>query len=788
MTKIFTIISLLLITASAFTQPSKKINGNQKPPTEAELAKILENEMKGMSEEDKTEMRKMVKGMMPEMATKPGMGVSTLTDNKNLVPRKDPLRIISLSKEILTDEDLIVNTTLLYGKLMAKMPVTDKSMITDVVAKAGNGAELMEAAVIALVQGHNYAAIGLALKSVQADPKNVVHQNNLAAILSQSGYPEKAIPYLRKLSARFPSNSTVLHNLGFAWLQLGEVDTARKFFGYAAARNPNNPETAICEGVIEELRGDPKKAADHYVKAFEQAPNPFTEKMIRNIKADGRLEAIDFNKLKSRISSYPYFKKDWIKIPALADNVDGFEENSKIKNGYAKMFTGLDATIESTMEASMAEINALADKGFTEFATTMMKESQKGISMISMPAVHIQKIMLGYIVKWQEEYVTEYQTLLEGIRNRKLVMTKYDNNDKCADYDRKNNEFLRYANPLIRKFHTTKTEEARVWLNIFCTWSWYVAGNPRNTVLTQCVAWTSFLAEIYKSSVQDQYTIARSCVPQNSDRIADIAPPAVPNFTCPAIVSIPFGLDELRLSADAVNFDNNRWGIKRADDAGDHNLTLTHGIDKNYITEPGKYGNPYTKTGSGSITPPGLGINDLTPLSKVRDESTPLNPALLDSDRKSSLKNIRNAAMTKQLLNALFKTECPGKEVVKKTRKERFDITLGKLEVFEWNEELNAYVNDEGKALYDKDSKRLGEMEVSLGELEITEWNEDLAAWVNDKGELMYDKDGKPFGKFEIGLGELEFEDIKTSGLQTVINNGLGVAGTITNFIKGLFD
>ena len=159
--------------------------------------------------------------------------------------------------------------------------------------------------------------MALSMKAIKADPKNVIFQNNLAAILSQSGYPEKAIPYLKKLSIRFPDNGTVLHNLAYAWFNLGEIDTARKLFTYAAARNPKNPETKLCQGVIEELRGDPKKAADNYVESFEDAPNPFTEKMTENVKAESRLENIDFEKLKKRIAIYEYFKKDWIPFPVL---------------------------------------------------------------------------------------------------------------------------------------------------------------------------------------------------------------------------------------------------------------------------------------------------------------------------------------------------------------------------------------------------------------------------------------------------------------------------------------
>ena len=690
---------LLLFIGAAIAQPAKKPVPKTKHPAQSEMDKAMEDAMKDMSEDEKAEMRKMMKSVMPELEKKPGSDLVPFTDNKKLLPKKDITHINSIPKKIFTDTEASANTALLYSRLMAKIPVSEKAIMTNVLAKAKNGSSIMEAAITSFMQGHHHAAMGLAMKAVQAEPKNVIYQNNLAAILSQSGYPEKAIPYLKKLSTQFPANGTVLHNLGYAWFSLGEIDTARRYFAYAAARNPNNPETKLCRGVIEELRGDPKKATDNYVESFEQAPNPFTENMAKNVKAEGRLEKIDFEKLKSRIAIYEYFKKDWITFPVLSDNVSAFENNMKIKNGYSKMFSELDAKIEAMTEASNAEVDALIDKGVTAFAETMMKENIKGLSMMSMPAVYVQKILQAHLNKWVTDYQKEGGELMKNINAQKIAMTKIGNNDKCPDHDRKNNEFLAYANPLIRNFHAKKIEECRVWLNAFCTWSWYITGNPKNSVMTQCIAWTGFIKEIYEAAIDHQFAIAKSCVNQNSFGVAYIPAPAIPNFTCPAVVSIPIGLDELRLSADAVNFDNNDWNIKQAEGITAPNVTLSLGVDKNDITEPGKYGNPYVKTGNGSINTSGINytesddqeltplskiMDDLAPLSKIPfDELAPLDPSLLNTKKlnRNDLKKIRSAELTRKLLKEMMKTKCPGELPVKKTRKPKFWVGIGKLEL-----------------------------------------------------------------------------------------------------------
>ena len=795
-----------------FAQPGKK--PVEKPPTPSEMDKAMEEAMKGMSPEEKAEMQKMMKTVMPDMEKKPGSDVVPFTDNKKLIPTKDVNRINSIPKKIFTDADVISNTAILYNKLMVKIPTSEKAIITSVLAKAKNGSALMEAAITSFMQGHNPAAMGLAMKAVQADPKNMNHQNNLAAILSQSGYPEKAIPYLQKLSTQFPGNSTVLHNLGYAWFSLGQIDTARRLFAYAAVRNPNNPETKLCRGVIEELRGDPKKAADEYVESFEDAPNPFTENMVKNVKAEGRLEKIDFEKLKSRIAIYEYFKKDWIKVPALLDDVSAYDSNMSVKNGFTKMFTELDANIESMADASNAELEALMDKGEAKFAETMMKESMKGLSMMSMPAVYVQKILVAHIAKWTEDYVIQHNNLLEMVRAQKLVFTKSSNNDKCKDFDRKNNDFLTYANPLIRKFHTKKIEEARVWLNTFCTWSWYITGNPKNSVMTQCIRWTAFITDMYKGAIEDQYAIEKSCVKQNGDGVSLIPLPAIPNFTCPAVVSIPIGLDELRLSADAVNFDNNDWNIKQAEGTTIPNITLSLGVDKNDITEPGKYGNPYVKTGNGSMNTSGINYaenndKELTPLSKIMDdlaplsklpldELAPLDPSLLNTKKlnRTDLSKIRNAELARKLLKYMMSAKCPGELPVKKERKQKFVVTMGELildplpvdengEPLKWDEKEKVWVDSKGAwILPPTDLGVIGtgedHFEVGLGELEL--WDPEMQAWINSKGQK----------KFEDGFKEKVVESVRealaTSGLQTAISNGLEGIKTMNSIDRKLFE
>src|SRR5688500_15795486 len=118
MRKIILAFTLLFTVGTAIAQPGNKNTTKDKQPTQSEMNKEMEEAMKGMSEEEKIEMRKMMKDMMPDLEKKPGSDALPFTDNKKLIPARDPNRINTISKKMFTDADITANTALLYSKLI----------------------------------------------------------------------------------------------------------------------------------------------------------------------------------------------------------------------------------------------------------------------------------------------------------------------------------------------------------------------------------------------------------------------------------------------------------------------------------------------------------------------------------------------------------------------------------------------------------------------------------------------------------------------------------------------
>jgi tetratricopeptide (TPR) repeat protein len=608
MKKYFGVCILVFTSLLTFAQPVKK-NAGQKAPSQKEIDKMMDEATKDMSPEEKAEIKKMMGGIMPALMDQNAKTAdyTEITSNKQLVIKKDIQKIGTIAKKKLTATDVGSYAGTLYNKIITKGDAAEIALIKSIIVKASTSAQLENAAVLCMLQGHPQAAIAIAAKSVQADPRNLNAQNNLASLLTQYGYPEQAIPLLNKLADDAPSNSTVLNNMAYAWLGLGDTDSARIYSGMAMRINPGHTEAMDCGGLMEELFGDPFKANEAYVKSLESNTNPFTEKLLSNNNGQGSIEKIDFNKIKKAIAIYEYFPKDWIKIPALSDNVNGYENDMRIKNSYEQMLETLDDKITAMQDAAGKELDNLQDKGEEEFVKTMANESIKGINMMSKSAVIVQKILQYYLKQWSEENGKQYMALQKDIEAKRKIRDKSGNNDKCPDYDRRNNEYLRYANPLIRAFHAQRIEEFRMWLNAFCTWSWYIVGNPKNAVLTQCIGWTNGLKGFYSDALSAQEAIAKGCVNQNSDGKMNVPMPEVPNFTCPAIVCIPTGSEWQQLSNTVKNFDKNNLNIKKAAEVKVPNTSIAYGADNNSIAQPG---NSFSaKTADGSVTPSAVDVN-----------------------------------------------------------------------------------------------------------------------------------------------------------------------------------
>jgi len=762
------IISIfLLITEAGFSQVKTKQTSTEKAPTQSEMDKMMEDAMKGMSDEEKAEMKKMMKDVMPALSKQNANTANypEFTSNKQLVPKKDIARINAIPKKKLIQTDMVLYAANLYNKIMTKGNAAEIAIVKKVVAKSPAANDLGSAAILCMMQGHPLASMALSMKAVQADPKNVNWQNNMASLLTQYGYPEQAIPVLEKLRTDFPDNSTVLNNLAMAWFNLGEIDSTKAIIRIASRNNPENPDAQLCGGLMEELFGDPKKANDNYTEAIEHSPDPFTESMLKNNNGQNKMDNLDFEKLKRSIAIHEYFPKDWIKIPKLSDKVTGYESDMAIKNGYQNMFDSFDKTIKALEDASMSKINSQMNDDATgnTFVTGMAKEMMNGYSFMSKPATIVTKLLTIEMGKWALQNGKDAIAMMNEIDAKRKQMNKSGQNDKCADFDRRNTEFLQFANPLIRQYYKGKIEEFRTLLNAFCTWIWFIDGNPENSALTQCIVFTEGFKDLLMSAVLDQETIEPSCFHADGDKLQAVTAPEIPNFSCPATVSIPFGKDWQDLSKGVKDFDANSLGITKAPGVAVPNTSIAYGASKNNIAQPGV--DPSTKTSNGSIVP-----NHMTKAEAAvyHQETMDLIDALPNFSEWQHKKNMQminglkpwaQIVAEKALLKKYLTADCENK----KKKPEKMTFGLGELMIQYYDPRSNRTYeckSDKGDDMGEADfMKKAGIIEMKQVTYDGKEyWSYEYA---DGHHELMPSVNGVP-GKsiFCTDLGELVLEEI----------------------------
>lgn len=686
MRKPLLILVLLLQAAVGFVsaQPNKK--PAQKPTTtQPDMNKLMEEAMKaeGMSKEEQEEMKKMMKDMMPALneVNAKTADYPEFTSNRELIPKRDPARIAAFSKKALTKAEVAGYANGLYAKMMAKGDPAEMAIVKKVVGMTPQASDISGAAVLAMLQGHPQAALALSIKAVAADPANLNWQNNMGALLTSYGYPEQAMPVLKKLKNEMPWNSTVLNNMGHAWLSAGELDSSGRYFRAATRANPSHHESQSGEGLVEESKGDHEKAGETYEEAMHSSVNPFIDQVLKNNKGNKAIENLDFEKIKRNLSIYEYFKKDWMpELPVLHNNVKYYNEDYGMIKGYQEMIRSLGDRIEDMSKTLGTELDDLTKKGEQEFVNEMMKASMKGLSWMSKPATVVLGVLSAYTKKWHMDYADtlkkmgEWKYQLEIKRQKEVDAIYKQISDRygttCQQFkgqlDKLENDYMQQVNTRFRELLVRKVEEYRQWLNAWCTWNWYVTGNTKNIILMQDIGFTQYIAEMYTQIVTAMEVKPEHCSPPVYDVEKKIDPPQIPNFACPTVVHIPSGAEWEGLVAAAKDFDNNKYQIKKTDKPVP-NVSVAYG-SSSQVAQPGIA--PYIKTANGSVAPGNINTDDeLVPLSKIKptehegtrtgrmqhgeDGLVPLQSNLLNQDKAKS-------KLVKDLLNSLMQPACAG--------------------------------------------------------------------------------------------------------------------------------
>jgi len=269
-----------------FSQPEKKPAKKQAPSTQAQIDKAMEEAMKGMSEEEKAEMKKMMGAAMKTADEMKNSGVKG--NSSNSIP-KIPIKQTLLLQQIpllQTQQQLNAYYLKLFTECKKNIPAEIVTKVDQMIsAQAANENEIARLPIFLFLSKNRKAAIYAAVKILQLKGGHPLVQNNSAFVLAQCGYPGKAVPVFKYLQQKY-NTAELNNNLAQSYLSLGEKEEAKKYFRIGLAKNPESSEMHCGFALILSEEGNEQEAILHIRQSLEHGYSPIAEALAKkhNVK------------------------------------------------------------------------------------------------------------------------------------------------------------------------------------------------------------------------------------------------------------------------------------------------------------------------------------------------------------------------------------------------------------------------------------------------------------------------------------------------------------------------
>lgn len=320
MKKTIVVITLLIVTFCCFAQKpideekvKKAVVLMQKmmtDPGQMQSVMLELQTLKLTSAENKEAQTRMQKEAMTKageikqkVMTTGGITEKKITEFKEnkdrIVPVRDEIRINSVVKRDLSDTEIksfckavheavkkemnpaaVSQAEAIYAKLKAKNPST---------AAMGNSA------ISCYLSNLTQQSIYIMGKICSEDAGDANNLNNYAALLTNHGVEQGAIPILSYLNRKFAKSPVVMSNISLAWMGLGELETAEKYADSCIKFFPGNAAQAhYVKAVVKESEGNRQGAIEEMKQSIGESYSAEKEALLR--KMGGKLTASDHKK------------------------------------------------------------------------------------------------------------------------------------------------------------------------------------------------------------------------------------------------------------------------------------------------------------------------------------------------------------------------------------------------------------------------------------------------------------------------------------------------------------
>jgi tetratricopeptide (TPR) repeat protein len=292
MKKYFFLLFFSCITVFAFSQekpkPAKQPakTTTTKQSSQVNMDKMLEDAMKdqGMSKEELEEMKKTMSQMKPLIdEMKQASNGSASNEILLKIPVKQ-IKILSSIPNLSYESQLNAYEKNLLEEAKKNISREITSETDKYFSKFSSDEKMLEQIGIILLLNKNVkAAVYASLKAVAAKPGNGLIQSNLAFMLHQTGYPQKAIPIIKYLLQKYKS-AELNNNLAHCYLSLGDRENATKYFQFALHINPQISESHCGLGIIDAEEGRIPEATSHIKESLKNGYSVTADELAKKYK------------------------------------------------------------------------------------------------------------------------------------------------------------------------------------------------------------------------------------------------------------------------------------------------------------------------------------------------------------------------------------------------------------------------------------------------------------------------------------------------------------------------
>ncbi|WP_127130391.1 tetratricopeptide repeat protein [Pseudoflavitalea rhizosphaerae] len=213
-----------------------------KMPTKEEIKQLLEKMLLQYPPSEREKMRKQLEANLYKSMEAGAKQQQAAAKLPAFFPAKNSEELNKLPMQPLSGASLQAFVKKIHSEVNARLTA---AQLKEINQKAAGKKPLVlnQLAVMAyFFQNNPLAGYALAARACDAANPGMLELNNLAAMLQLGGFPQKAIPILQFIDAKFPGNPVVSNNLGQAYALLGDKEKT-KFYLMACIRTaPLHPE------------------------------------------------------------------------------------------------------------------------------------------------------------------------------------------------------------------------------------------------------------------------------------------------------------------------------------------------------------------------------------------------------------------------------------------------------------------------------------------------------------------------------------------------------------------